>query len=130
MVSQFDHEANINSWVRLAHAGNHTVKWWKPGFQDDDRSLLLTPENLRPFLSSRTKLVTCTHCSNVLGGIHDIKAIADLVHDTVPDALICVDGVAMIPHRPVDVKELGVDFYAFSWYKVSISLDSLIVSLH
>ncbi|KAH0598117.1 hypothetical protein MHUMG1_04489 [Metarhizium humberi] len=43
--------------------------------------------------------------------------IAELVH-TVPGALICVDGVAWAPHRPIDVRKLNVDFYVFSWYKV------------
>ncbi|KAL9032032.1 MAG: hypothetical protein Q9180_006742, partial [Flavoplaca navasiana] len=73
--------------------------------------------NLRPLLSDKTKLVTCTHTSNILGSIHDIKAIADEVHK-VEGALLCVDGVAFAPHREVDVKALGVDFYSFSWYKV------------
>lgn len=53
----------------------------------------------------------------MLGTIYDIRAIADEVH-TIPGALLCVDGVAFAPHREVDVKALGVDFYAFSWYKV------------
>ncbi len=68
-------------------------------------------------MSRKTKLVTCTHTSNILGTIHDIKAIADEVHKT-PGAMLCVDGVAFAPHREVDVKALGVDVYAFSWYKV------------
>lgn len=80
----------------------------------------LTADNLRPLLSNKTKLVTCTHTSNILGTIHDIKAIADEVHK-IPGALLCVDGVAFAPHREVDVKALGVDFYSFSWYKVHIT---------
>ena len=79
---------------------------------------MLTPENLKPLLSEKTALVTCTHTSNVLGTIHDVKKIAEMVH-TIPGAKLCVDGVALAPHREVDVKALGVDFYAFSWYKVS-----------
>ena len=67
--------------------------------------------------------MTCTHASNVLGTIHDVKKIAEMVH-TVPGAKLCVDGVALAPHREVDVKALGVDFYAFSWYKVRISVGS------
>ena len=53
----------------------------------------------------------------MLGTIHDVKKIAEMVH-TIPGAKLCVDGVALAPHREVDVKALGVDFYAFSWYKV------------
>jgi selenocysteine lyase/cysteine desulfurase len=62
-------------------------------------------------------LVTCTHTSNILGTISPIKAIADTVH-TVPGALLCVDAVAYAPHCPINVKELGADFYSFSWYKL------------
>jgi len=54
----------------------------------------------------------------VLGTIHDVKAIADEVHK-IPGARLCVDGVALAPHREVDVRALEADFYAFSWYKVS-----------
>lgn len=57
------------------------------------------------------------HVSNVLGSIHPVRAIADLVH-TIPGAMLCVDGVAFAPHRQIDVKALDVDFYCFSWYKV------------
>jgi hypothetical protein len=69
-------------------------------------------------------LVTCTHASNILGTIHDIKGIAEEVHK-VPGALLCVDAVAYAPHRAIDVKDLGVDFYAFSWYKVMSHLLAL-----
>lgn len=113
ILSSIDHEANTSPWVRLAALGNHTVKWWTPSKE----SLLLTPENLRPLLSEKTALVTCTHTSNVLGSIHNIRALADEVH-TVKGARLCVDGVALAPHRAIDVKALGCDFYAFSWYKV------------
>ncbi|KAG8529897.1 uncharacterized protein KY384_005378 [Bacidia gigantensis] len=116
VISQIDHEANISSWVRLARLQNFTIKWWRP--ENDSQNLLLTPENLQPLLSDKTRMVTLCHASNVLGGIHDIKAISDLVHKTVSGAIVCVDGVALAPHRSVNVKALGVDFYAFSWYKV------------
>jgi len=57
-----------------------------------------------------------THCSNIFGGINDVRAIADLVHDH--GAMICVDGVAFAPHRAIDVKALDADFYGFSVYKI------------
>jgi selenocysteine lyase/cysteine desulfurase len=68
-------------------------------------------------MTSKTRFVACTHTSNILGTINDIKAIAAVVHE-VEGAMFCVDGVAYAPHRPIDVKDLGVDFYSFSWYKV------------
>lgn len=69
-------------------------------------------------MSPKTRLVTCTHASNILGTIHDLTAISATVHRLAPGALVCADAVAFAPHRKVDVKALGVDFYAFSWYKV------------
>lgn len=119
ICSSIDHEANISAWVRLAKIRDLKIKWWTPSAEPGD--LKLTPDNLRPLMSDKTKLVTCTHTSNILGTIHDIKAIADEVHKT-PGAMLCVDGVAFAPHREVDVKALGVDVYSFSWYKVSTQL--------
>lgn len=68
-------------------------------------------------MSEKTKLVACTHTSNILGSISDVKTIAKTVHE-VPGALLCIDAVAYAPHRRVDVTDWGVDFYSFSWYKV------------
>ena len=121
IISSLDHEANISPWVRLAKLHDYEIKWWPAAPASpthESPSPKLTAENLKPLLSEKTALVTCTHTSNVLGTIHDVKEIADTVH-TIPGAKLCVDGVALAPHREVDVKALGVDFYAFSWYKVS-----------
>lgn len=118
IISKIDHEANIASWVSLAEQKNLTVKWWSvPDSDIPCHNPKLTPENLKPLLSGKTKLVTCTHASNILGTIHDIRALADTVH-TVPGAMICIDAVAYAPHRKLDMKALDVDFYSFSWYKV------------
>ena len=116
ILSKLDHEANIAAWVQLADSRGLTVKWWSA--QDAENPKLDT-ETLKGLLSKNTRLVACTHASNILGTIHDIKSIAETVH-TVPGAMLCVDGVAYAPHRQLDMQELGVDFYAFSWYKVCI----------
>jgi selenocysteine lyase/cysteine desulfurase len=114
IVSSIDHEANIASWVVMAERRNLVLKWWSPKTKENPK---LLASDLLSLLSEKTKLVTCTHASNILGTIHDIKAIAEAVH-AVPGALLCVDAVAYAPHRLIDVTALGVDFYAFSWYKV------------
>jgi len=115
ICSVVDHEANIASWVFLASTLGLNIKWWYP--TDSSTNPHLTPESLKPLLTDNTCLVTCTHTSNILGTITDIKAIAQAVH-SVPNALLCVDGVAFAPHRPLDMKALDVDFYSFSLYKV------------
>lgn len=113
IVSAVDHEANIAPWVDLAEQRGLTLKWWKPNHPTNPKLLV---SDLEALLSPKTKLVTCTHASNVLGTITDIKAIVQAAHWAA--ALVCVDGVGYAAHRPIDVKDLGVDFYCFSWYKV------------
>lgn len=117
IVSVLCHEAGITAWVALAKSLGISIKWWTPAAGKGNRDPRLSLETLRPLLSSKTRLVCCGHVSNITGTIEPIKEIADLVH-TIPGALISVDGVAWAPHRPIDVKELDVDFYVFSWYKV------------
>ncbi|KAK4170393.1 pyridoxal phosphate-dependent transferase [Cladorrhinum sp. PSN259] len=120
VISAVDHEANIAPWVALAARSNLVLKWWHP-----NTSAPLSPENpkllasdLSQLLSQKTRMVACTHASNILGTIHDIKAISSAIHSFNSNILLAVDGVAYAPHRPIDVKDLGVDFYSFSWYKV------------
>jgi selenocysteine lyase/cysteine desulfurase len=115
ILSKLDHEANLAGWVQLAKWKGLTVKWWAPASPTTNPQLELS--DLKPLLSPKTKIVACTHTSNILGTINDIPAIAKLVH-TVPGAMLAVDAVAYAPHRPIDVQALGVDFYALSWYKV------------
>lgn len=115
VVSAVDHEANIAPWIDLADRQDLVIKWWKPR-ATDPRNPELLADDLAELLSPRTRLVTCTNASNILGTINDVKAISQRAHQV--GALVCVDGVAYAPHRPLDMKDLGVDFYSFSWYKV------------
>lgn len=112
ILSKMEHETNVKPWLFMADRLKLKVIWW----HSDKPELKLTAENLKPLLSSKVKFVACTHVSNLLGSIHDVKSIADAVHEV--GALFCVDGVSFAPHRRVDVKAFGVDFYSFSWYKV------------
>lgn len=115
VISTIDHEANIAPWVDMVERLKLVIKWWYPREKSNNPKLLA--QDLTSLMSEKTRLVTCTHTSNILGTIHDIKAIAEAVH-SIPGAMLCVDGVSYAPHRPVDVKDLGIDFYCFSWYKV------------
>ncbi|MDA0305347.1 MAG: aminotransferase class V-fold PLP-dependent enzyme [Proteobacteria bacterium] len=111
IVTNLDHEANIGAWRRLEQHGIKLKEW--PVDPETER---LQPETLDDLLSDKTRLVCFSHCSNILGGINDAKAITRKVHDA--GALVCVDGVAYAPHRAIDVKELDVDFYVLSLYKL------------
>ncbi|KAI8620242.1 cysteine desulfurase family protein, VC1184 subfamily [Chytriomyces sp. MP71] len=113
IISDTDHEANCGPWVRLAKRKNLALKIWKNEGPDQTLSL----DALKQLLTPNTRLVAVTHCSNILGTVNDVKAIASLVH-SVPGAELCVDGVAYAPHFAIDVQDLDIDYYCFSWYKV------------
>lgn len=111
IVTAVDHQANIGAWQRLARRGV-VIRTWPL----DPESLRLEPHGLVPLLTKRTRLVTFTHVSNLLGSIHDVAAVTRIVHDH--GARVCVDGVAYAPHRAIDVRAWDVDYYVFSFYKV------------
>jgi len=111
VVTNLDHETNIGAWRELENESVRIREW-----RFDPERLELTLEGLEPLLGARTRLVCFTHCSNIVGTIHDAAAIIRRAHEA--GALTCVDGVAYAPHRRVDVKALDADFYFLSPYKV------------
>jgi cysteine desulfurase family protein (TIGR01976 family) len=111
VVTNLDHETNIGAWRALEAEGLVLREW-----RFDPERLELTLEGLEPLLGQRTRLVCFTHCSNLIGTLHDAAAIIHRVHEA--GALACVDGVAFAPHRRVDVQALDADFYFLSIYKV------------
>ena len=111
IVSEAGHEANIGPWLELAAQGV-IVKFWRV----DPATFDLPIDALRALLSPRTKIVAFPHVSNVLGGIVDVKAIAELAHGV--GAKVVVDGVAFASHQSIDVAAWGVDWYVYSTYKV------------
>lgn len=111
IVSDCDHEANIGPWARLAEHGV-VVKFWKL----DPDTLELRIEDLDRLMTDRTRLVTFTHASNILGTVNPVADISRFVHDR--GARVCVDAVSYAPHRAIDVQAWDVDFYVFSAYKV------------
>lgn len=112
VVTDLDHEANGGAWRRLAETGLDVREW-----KMNPETATLEADGLRPLLADgAVKLVCFTHCANVVGAIHDVATLTALCHDA--GAQVCVDGVAYAPHRKVDVKALGVDWYLVSLYKV------------
>jgi selenocysteine lyase/cysteine desulfurase len=108
--TNLDHEANIGPWADLDKRGIK-VKTWRV----NPDSWTLEIDDLRELLTDRTRVVAVTHASNVVATINPIKAIARVAHDA--GAMVCVDGVAYAPHARIDVRDLDVDFYGFSFYK-------------
>lgn len=103
-----EHHSNIVPWQML-----DGVKVRYTGISDSGN---LDMEDYEKLINEKTKLVTVTHVSNVLGTINDVRRIAKLAHNA--GALCLVDGAQSVPHMPVDAKKLGVDFLAFSGHKM------------
>ena len=110
IVTNQDHEANIGAWRRLKEYGVIIKEW-----QLNPLSGELEIEKLQKLLNSKTKILAVTHCSNIIGSINNLKEITKLAHYY--GAYVIGDGVSYAPHGLPNVKDLDVDFYAFSLYK-------------
>ncbi|MFM8627200.1 MAG: cysteine desulfurase-like protein, partial [Candidatus Nanopelagicus sp.] len=112
IVSQLDHDSNIRPWVQAAEAKGVTVKWAKVNTQTGE----LDTQSVTDLLSNKTRFVAVTGASNTLGAKPDIKAIGSAVRAN--GSMFLVDGVHLTPHAVIDFKNLPIDFYGFSSYKL------------
>ena len=110
IVTNQDHEANISPWIRLKENGAKIIEW---KFNLNDHELKIN--DLEKLITSKTKILAVTHCSNIVGSVNNLKKISDLAHKN--NIIVIGDGVSYAPHGFPDVKDLGVDFYTFSLYK-------------
>ena len=110
VVTNQDHEANSGPWRRLAEEGVRVLEW-----QIDPETGELSHDDLAALLQDDVALVCFPHCSNVVGAINDVAAIARLAREA--GARTVVDGVSYAPHGFPDVGALGCDVYLFSAYK-------------
>ncbi len=111
VLSIMEHHANIVPWHFLRERQGVVIKW-----VDVDANGDLDPQAVIDAIGPRTKLVAITHMSNVLGTVVNIKAITEAAHARgVP---VLVDGSQAAVHMPVDVQDLGADFYAITGHKL------------
>ncbi|MFO7169313.1 MAG: cysteine desulfurase [Chloroflexota bacterium] len=111
LLSVMEHHSNLIPWQMLAQRTGAELD-----FLEIDGAGRLALEGLDSLLGERTRLVAITHQSNVLGTINPVAEIARRAHDV--GALVLVDGAQSVPHMPVNVQELGIDFLAFSGHKM------------
>ncbi|HEY9108931.1 MAG TPA: aminotransferase class V-fold PLP-dependent enzyme [Roseateles sp.] len=110
IVTNQDHEANNGVWRRLARQGI-VIKEWTV----DRATGQLQVAAFESLLSSRTKVVAFTHCSNILGQVNPVAEVCAMAHAV--GARTVVDGVSYAGHGLPDVQALGADIYLFSLYK-------------
>src|SRR3990167_7063691 len=111
VISQMEHHSNFVPWQQLAKQRGLKLKFIKIDGEGN-----LDEESIQENITKRTKIVSLTHASNVLGTINPIKDIAKIAHEH--GAMVVVDGAQSVPHMPVDVQQLDADFLAFSGHKI------------
>ena len=110
VVTEMEHHANLIPWQQLAKRSGADLTWFN-----------VTPEgrldlsNLTEIITPNTKVVALTHQSNVLGTINPMAAIVARAHEV--GAVVVLDACQSVPHMPVNVKELDIDFLMFSGHK-------------
>ena len=110
VVTEMEHHANLIPWQQLASRSGAKLSWFE--VLSDGR---LDLNSINSVISADTKVVAITHQSNVLGTINPLEAIVDRAREV--GAVVVLDACQSVPHMPIDVKKLGVDFLVFSGHK-------------
>ena len=111
ILSVMEHHANIIPWHFLSERMGVALKW-----VDTDMNGDLDPQAIIDAMSVKTKLIAITHMSNVLGTVVDVKTICTAAHAR--GVRVMVDGSQATVHMPVDVQDIGADFYALTGHKL------------
>ena len=111
ILSVMEHHANIVPWHFLRERQGVVIKW-----VDVDATGALDPQAVIDAITPRTKLIAITHMSNVLGTVVDVKTITTAAHEK--EVAVLVDGSQSAVHMPVDVQDIGCDFYCLTGHKL------------
>jgi cysteine desulfurase/selenocysteine lyase len=112
LITEMEHHSNIVPWQLLCREQGATLEYLSVG----DEGKLDLDELDRKLAAGRVKLVSVTHISNVLGTINPVSEIVRRAHAA--GAKVLIDGAQAVPQLPVDVKEVGADFYGFTGHKL------------
>ena len=111
LMTPMEHHANLVPWQVLAQAVGAELRFW-PLNQDGTLDMM----EGRKLLDARVAIVAMAHVSNVLGTINPVREIVEMAHRV--GAKVLIDGAQAAPHMPVNLSEIGADFYAFSGHKM------------
>lgn len=110
-ISIMEHHSNLIPWQRACERTGATLVFMRP-----DGEGVIGPDEIVSKIGPKTKIVSVTHVSNVLGVANPVRAIADRAHEV--GAVVVVDGAQSAPHLRVDIPALGCDLFAFSAHKM------------
>ena len=111
LLTKSEHASNVLPWFYLAQEKDLVIK-----YINLDNHHRLDIDDLKNKITSKTKVISIAHVTNVIGDIRPIKEITKIAHDN--NILVLVDGAQSVAHMPVDVKDLDIDFLAFSAHKM------------
>ena len=111
LISEMEHHSNIVPWFILKNRKNISIK-----FIPITDKYELDYEALSSLVTKKTKIISVTHKSNVLGTVNDIKKISDIAHSA--GAVLIVDAAQSVPHMSINFNEMGCDFIVFSAHKM------------
>ncbi len=110
LLTKAEHASNILPWMKLCEEIGTKIKYI------DLDNHKLTVDSFKNSVTPNTKVVSIAHITNVLGDIRPVKEITKIAHDN--NILVVIDGAQSVPHIKVDVKDLDIDFLAFSAHKM------------
>ena len=111
VITVMEHHSNILPWQMVAREKKAKLIYLEP----DDEGVI-SEQEYKSKITDKTKIVSIGHVSNVFGITNPVKEIAAYAHEK--GATVVIDGAQAAPHIPVNVKEIGADFYAFSGHKL------------
>ena len=111
LLSEAEHASNVLPWFNIAHRTGAVIKYIP--LTSEGR---ITIENVKSTITSRTKLISLAHVTNVLGYTLDVKEITKVAHES--NIFVVIDGAQSVPHMVIDVKDLDCDFLCFSAHKM------------
>ncbi len=111
IISLSEHASNVLPWFRLANKNGAVIK-----YVPLDANLHVTIDNLKSVITERTKVIALAEITNVVGDIRSMKEICKIAHEN--NIFVVCDGAQSVPHKKTDVKDLDVDFLAFSAHKM------------
>jgi len=111
LITAMEHHSNIVPWQILCEEKGARLR-----IAPIDDSGALRLDEFERLLTERTRIVSVPHVSNALGTINPVRRIVEMAHQR--DVPVLVDGAQAAPHLPIDVRELGCDFYALSGHKM------------
>ena len=112
VLTEMEHHASLVTWQQIGERTGADVEYIR--VDEDGR---LDMDHARELIDDDAAIVSAVHVSNTLGTVNPVSELTDLAHEH--GALSFIDGAQAVPNRPVDVEEIGADFYAFSGHKMA-----------